>query len=797
MFRWTRAFCVLWLGLWCLSPGVAAAAQVRIAVLEFRGTLAPSEMRLVSDKVRAGVIGASEGRDVVVMSREGMDAIAKDMGIDLASCEGECEVETGRNLGAHFVITGEVSEIGGTLVCTIKAHETENGGQVGFADARHAEVIGLVDLLPALARGLTRSALAPVGRRSLTELDLGDRIENRIVDETGFLTVTVRPEGAQVLLNGVDIGRGGVVEKETMVGRYVVAADHPGLYHPFVSAEFELGTDGVRLDIVLKPASGVLTVTSEPTDAEVWIGGKKVGRTPYTDPAFPSGEVELRVSKAHHLTATQVAVVRDEQITQLPVTLAPNFGGLSVESTPPGAAIFFGETSTGRHTPHTFPQLPPGPRTVRLSLEGYLAHAARVEVGNQERVAHRVTLEPMVGLLVIQATGLDGQPCQGEVRLDGERVGQTPYKAPHPVGAHSLTVACDDGRVARTFEIQHNERTEIKLSIRERLGTLKIRVLDAYGKDRAVDIQVNGEIHPRAERRDGVWTVTAQPGTAQVRVGDHTKRVRVGEAVEVAVVIPSRKGAVVLSIGGPGAKLTGGPRNNIRIDGQPVGVGRHILRAGRHRITVGEGNSGSLLVRPSVVQEVNIGDNRRYYRGFIWDRYKRVGADRIRLKAKHRRVRKACNGVLLMSTYSWKAHRIETSAGRWDYSNGGGRYIAPTYQNVGAGSRDVATGCNGATLWKVREDFPISRLSAGSIVKVRSVEARTKSKGVPRSRWGGLGPGDYLCLGSGRSGSSCLVLVDARYDSEVKTMRLVGQAWAAAKYDTLADQLRALSEAAD
>jgi hypothetical protein len=76
------------------------------------------------------------------------------------------------------------------------------------------------------------------------DLYLGDDIENSLTDETGFLFVTTRPKDVEVLLNSEVIGSGGRVQKEVMIGRYVLAVKHPGPYHPFASPVFELGTPG-------------------------------------------------------------------------------------------------------------------------------------------------------------------------------------------------------------------------------------------------------------------------------------------------------------------------------------------------------------------------------------------------------------------------------------------------------------------------------------------------------------------------------------------------------------------------
>jgi len=53
--------------------------------------------------------------------------LLKATGKDLAQCEGECEVETGRKIGADLVISGEMLRVGSSLKMSLKLHETHQG----------------------------------------------------------------------------------------------------------------------------------------------------------------------------------------------------------------------------------------------------------------------------------------------------------------------------------------------------------------------------------------------------------------------------------------------------------------------------------------------------------------------------------------------------------------------------------------------------------------------------------------------------------------------------------------------
>jgi hypothetical protein len=237
----------------------------------------------------------------------------------------------------------------------------------------------------------------------------------------------------------------------------VLAVRHPGPYHDYVSEPFEIGTDGHKQTIRLQAAFGTLSVQSSPSGAEVWIGGKKVGTTPYTDPKYPSGTVELKVIMGFYQSARKTVTVQDEQPTDVQLELAENFGTLTVQSTPAGAEIFFGKKSTGERTPHTFGQLVPGVYAVGLKQHGYIEKFDKLDLKVGEKRTHAVTLSQALGLLVVTAEDLQGRPCQGEVQVDGEKVGTAPMKVKAQVGRREVRVACGSDWVLKQVDVPHND----------------------------------------------------------------------------------------------------------------------------------------------------------------------------------------------------------------------------------------------------------------------------------------------------------------------------------------------------
>jgi hypothetical protein len=131
----------------------AAAAPV-VGVLEFRDKV-PAEQRIdaayLSDQVRAAV------KEVLpqsrVITRENMLVLLQSSGRSLEECESECEVETGRRIGADLVVSGELLRFGTQYRLKMKLHATGQGELLSGSVAGGATAEDLErDLRPAVRR---------------------------------------------------------------------------------------------------------------------------------------------------------------------------------------------------------------------------------------------------------------------------------------------------------------------------------------------------------------------------------------------------------------------------------------------------------------------------------------------------------------------------------------------------------------------------------------------------------------------------------------------------------------------
>ena len=111
------------------------ADGAQLAVLDFKRAAGFSldDARYLTDVVRGAVLQAAPR--LGVMTRENLLVLLQASGKDLAECEGECEVDTGRRIGADAVISGDALKFGARFKLSLRLHETKGGRLIAAAVA--------------------------------------------------------------------------------------------------------------------------------------------------------------------------------------------------------------------------------------------------------------------------------------------------------------------------------------------------------------------------------------------------------------------------------------------------------------------------------------------------------------------------------------------------------------------------------------------------------------------------------------------------------------------------------------
>ena len=449
-----------------------AGGEKKVAVLELvnKAGITDDEAYALTDQVRVVASRMLPGAQFIVMTSENIqELLPPDM--DLKKCDSaQCEVEMGRMLGADYIITGEIIRFGSNLRLNLRAHHSfsahfvyggnGSGPDVSALDLAMANPTGQMMAGIMKHAGVAAPARAgggavfvqpsqPVSTGGAAEVRALVPTEQPPATATGpaGLYITTNPPGADVHLGQTKAGSASPAFQKVnlQAGTNVRVTLKMSLYHD-VSFDVALVPGVMKFEgVELKPAFGSLKIETEPTGAEVFIGGEKVGTTPFSEQRYPSGQYLVTVKKEWYLPQEdQQITVTDGQATAKMIALSQDFGTLDVQSNPAGATVTLDGKELGT-TPGTWRVPPVKDGKLEVSYTQYHTKSFEISIDRDQEVkitADQANLEARVGSLQIYA-----QPPvdNAQVFIDGKHVGVAPATV-HGLlaGEHKIDVETED-----------------------------------------------------------------------------------------------------------------------------------------------------------------------------------------------------------------------------------------------------------------------------------------------------------------------------------------------------------------
>jgi len=195
------------------------------------------------------------------------------------------------------------------------------------------------------------------------------------------------------------------------------------------------------------PVPATLTVTSNPTGADIFIDGVQRGTTPHTFTDIALGSHSVIVSKIGYLGKYSTITVSQGQPTKVDVTLevlqpGTGTGTISVISDPPGAGIMLDGKSSGKATPYDFSGISSGGHTVEMTIVGYNSYTETVTVvpGTTVVVNHKFPSNVPPYIVVFVNSIPDG----ANVYIDDSYKGVTPTSLHLEKGTYILKLTKKD-----------------------------------------------------------------------------------------------------------------------------------------------------------------------------------------------------------------------------------------------------------------------------------------------------------------------------------------------------------------
>ena len=383
-----------------------------------------------------------------------------------------CQIELGKAVAAHKSLSSRLIRIGNSCslqsaIYDLRTETTERGAEAK-GPCTEEGIAASIDKVVAKFKGeIVPTATASGGRVETSQvIDRGADIVNVPTDETAFFVIHSNPSGATVSINGKEIGQT-PQHLEYPLGKYIVVAELGRLYHP-ARQEVLLNKRGAKATVTLdlKPAFGSAIITSSPSKAQVWLDGESAGETPLVISKKLSGTYQVRLQLPDYLPSEGELVIEDGKETKYNRQLAANWGQLRVTSDPPGATVYLDDIAVkDKTTPCTLDRVKPGVHIVKFALAGHGERTEKTTVERGQTSSVSTTLQPMLGYLVVTSTYTDGTVCEGDIKLDGKSVGQTPWGGDVLAVPHTVEVQCPKGSGRQQVVVVHNKRSEANVTI--------------------------------------------------------------------------------------------------------------------------------------------------------------------------------------------------------------------------------------------------------------------------------------------------------------------------------------------
>ncbi|MBP5571138.1 MAG: PEGA domain-containing protein [Bacteroidales bacterium] len=262
------------------------------------------------------------------------------------------------------------------------------------------------------------------------------------------IKMTISPEEALVsygatkdqMINSVPV-TDGYFDVSLPEGKYFFKIESE--FYETHTTEITVGKGMKEVNVSLKPAFGYLGLSSDPDEAEVWIDGKRVGKTPVArSDRLGKGEHTLLFRKTnYYVVERKVTVKGDGGLQTVPtVTLKPQFGTLVLKcadpkaslviTDPSGKVVFYGTSGSkvNLNSQTTY--------KLEATRDNYIPQSRAIFGSAIEGATVEIEVDapvPVYGGLQIATT-----PSRAEVWLDGEYAGTTLFGQTLLVGNHTV-----------------------------------------------------------------------------------------------------------------------------------------------------------------------------------------------------------------------------------------------------------------------------------------------------------------------------------------------------------------------
>lgn len=369
--------------------------------------------------------------------------------------------------------------------------------------------------------------------------------EEKPVAEVSALNISSSPENAVVYINNDSVGRTPLKQYSLAAGKYSISlsadeyedsdttinlasGDNLNLFFGLQPIEIPetpeaKASEPIKQEVKKSAIYASLTIRSNPSSAEIWLNGRRYGKTPRTLRNLNPGNYQLKLSKYGHEEYTELMRLSANNNKSVRATLIPYSGGLVVQSDPPSAQVKLnGKILSGQYTPLELDNIPVGNQKLEISKTGYASHYETVEIMRNKTTTVKTKLKAMIGTLSIKVIPWGSiyinnkiQKASSDIKFE-ETLAADKYliKVVHPTL----------GKWEKSVEIEPEKKIEFSVNFNKKIP-ISVSAFDETGKPVAAnifvdntdtgnmtpkEIKVNMGVHRFVVRKDGYIAVEGE-----------------------------------------------------------------------------------------------------------------------------------------------------------------------------------------------------------------------------------------------------------------------------------------------
>ncbi|MBA4368032.1 MAG: hypothetical protein C0403_10405 [Desulfobacterium sp.] len=191
----------------------------------------------------------------------------------------------------------------------------------------------------------------------------------QLSDAMGNIHITSKPDDAVVFISGIENGKTPLILKVEK-GVRPIEIQKPG-YDTWKQNVKVMAGENIEIKAELTQSRGVLQVNSQPSDADVFISGKNLGKTPLDVKEIQSGKITVEVRKKCYANSSQTVSIKSGILSKIDFPLKPDCGTVIVKSDPEDAKWYMDDAYIG-NTPGTLENIPAGKHNIKITKDQYL-----------------------------------------------------------------------------------------------------------------------------------------------------------------------------------------------------------------------------------------------------------------------------------------------------------------------------------------------------------------------------------------------------------------------------------------